>query len=238
MAITTGIGGKATGKLGSNVYAVSSGVQIVREYNPYVSNPATEAQVEQRAKMKLMSQLAAVMAPVIAIPKDGLRSARNQWISKNYPLSGYDDETATFDFLKAQLTNGNTPMPGLKVTRAGSNIFVTIADGAVTPQDVTRAVVVGYDITAADQPIYLGSGIIEYDADEDTWGSVNIFDAATEGTAVIFVYGIRDLSANASAKFADLGIASATAVASLVANRTLNSSDFAFTQTVGEKITW
>ena len=50
-----GIVGKGTGKLGASVFAISGGEQIVRQYNPVVSNPNTDAQVAQRAKLKLMS---------------------------------------------------------------------------------------------------------------------------------------------------------------------------------------
>ena len=79
-----GFVGKGTGKLGSSVFAVSGGEQIVRQYNPNVSNPNTDAQVAQRAKFKLMSQLAAVLAPGLAFKKDSLVSPRNKFIKKRY----------------------------------------------------------------------------------------------------------------------------------------------------------
>lgn len=85
-----GLLGKGTGKLGSSVFAISGGEQIVREYNPKVSNPNTSLQVEQRAKFKLMSQLAAAFAPFFGFTKKGLTSARNQFVAKNIGLVDYN----------------------------------------------------------------------------------------------------------------------------------------------------
>lgn len=85
-----GLLGKGTGKLGSSVFAISGGEQIVREYNPKVSNPNTQLQVEQRAKFKLMSQLAAAFAPFFGFTKKGLISARNAFVAKNIHLVEYD----------------------------------------------------------------------------------------------------------------------------------------------------
>ena len=85
-----GLLGKGTGKLGSSVFAISGGEQIVREYNPKVSNPNTALQIEQRAKFKLMSQLAAAFAPFFGFTKKGLTSARNAFVAKNIPLVEYN----------------------------------------------------------------------------------------------------------------------------------------------------
>lgn len=90
----TGILGKGSGKLGSSVFAISGGEQIVREYNPRVSNPKTDAQVEQRAKFKLLSQLAMVFADYNTFKKDGLVSRRNQFVSANMPAVTYSNGEA------------------------------------------------------------------------------------------------------------------------------------------------
>lgn len=105
-----GIFGKGSGKVGSSVFAISGGEQIVRQYNPQVSNPSTDAQVAQRAKLKLMSQLAADMSRGIAFAKMGLKSARNRFISKNFGLADYDGSKAAVDYTLLQLTDGSIPM--------------------------------------------------------------------------------------------------------------------------------
>lgn len=60
-----GLVGTGTGKMGASVFSVRYGEQIVRQYQGVVANPKTPAQIEQRAKLKLTSQVAAALAPVI-----------------------------------------------------------------------------------------------------------------------------------------------------------------------------
>lgn len=117
-----GLLGKGTGKLGSSVFAISGGEQIVREYNPKVSNPNTQLQIEQRAKFKLMSQLASLFAPVLGFSKQGLKSARNQFVKKNIKhaeISGTD--MATIDMLAIELTNSAVPATGMRVVYDAQN---------------------------------------------------------------------------------------------------------------------
>lgn len=104
-----GIFGKGSGKLGNAVFAVSGGEQLVKEYNPRVSNPNTPAQVEQRAKFKLLSQLATALAPALAYKKNGLVSARNQFVSKNIASAGYEEEKANVALSALDLTGGARP---------------------------------------------------------------------------------------------------------------------------------
>ena len=84
MGKVTSLYGKTMGKIGSIVFSTSGGYTIAREYNPHVSNPNTTAQVNQRARMKLMSQLSAALSPVIAMTKEGLVSKRNKFTKKNF----------------------------------------------------------------------------------------------------------------------------------------------------------
>ncbi len=51
MAKIYGMNGVATGRRGNDVFAVTNGTQIVRQYQPVVANPRTDAQLRQRAKM-------------------------------------------------------------------------------------------------------------------------------------------------------------------------------------------
>lgn len=108
-----GIFGTGSGKTGNAVFATSAGKQIVRTYQPKVTNPNTDAQVAQRAKFKLLSQLAAAMAPVIVIPKSGLVSARNRFVKKNIPLATYANDKASIELVDIQLTDSQTMLPSL-----------------------------------------------------------------------------------------------------------------------------
>lgn len=52
--------GQFSGKLGAVVYAVRGGEQIVRAYQPVVSNPKSTAQMLQRAKGNVVGRLSAI----------------------------------------------------------------------------------------------------------------------------------------------------------------------------------
>lgn len=115
-----GITGFGTGKLGNSVYSVRNGEQIVRQYNPVVANPQTDAQVQSRTILKLMSQLAAILAPVIAIPAEGLKSKRNLFISQNYNLAYYANGEAQIALDSVQLTKSSVAFPSVAVSRAAA----------------------------------------------------------------------------------------------------------------------
>lgn len=128
-----GFVGKGTGKLGSSVFAISGGEQIVREYNPNVSNPSTDAQVAQRAKLKLMSQIAASLSPALAFKKDGLVSARNQFVSKNIALCSFENDKADVDVTSISLTPRDTykcPLTVRNLQDGGHSVQVSIPAGA------------------------------------------------------------------------------------------------------------
>ena len=111
MAKQTSLFGKISGKLGAVVFSSSGGETISREYNPNVSNPNTARQVNQRARMKLMSQLSAVFAPVITMRKEGLVSARNRWVKANFAYSDAIDGQAQISYENIQLTSSSTALP-------------------------------------------------------------------------------------------------------------------------------
>lgn len=225
----TSITGTGTGKFGSMVFSVNSGQQIVRQYQPNVSNPNTEAQVDQRAKLKLMSQLAASLAPVIVIPKDGLSSARNQFIAKNFRHVSADSGVAQITIENVQLTNGNAGLPAIEATRsAESGISINLAeraDGAIS-----RVVYIMYTKTSENTLQYVQSVIAEAP------GTAGLFPATlvyTQGDLVLFAYGMKDLSAKATANYTDLNAASGEDIASLMMTRSIKYGDYQFTQTRG-----
>lgn len=80
----TSIVGSGSGRLGGSVFAVRHGEQIVRTLQKKVHNPKSEAQTEQRAKMKAAVQLSAIMSQALAAFKGfgGPNvSARNAFVS-------------------------------------------------------------------------------------------------------------------------------------------------------------
>lgn len=129
-----GFVGKGSGKLGASVWTIRNGVQVVREYTNKVSNPNTRPQVEQRAKFKLLSQLAAVVDKE-GMFFDGLGagvSMRNEFVKRNMGavevLTGAT--VATLKTGAVQLTSGSFvfPTPVFDTTTAMASVDLTDPD--------------------------------------------------------------------------------------------------------------
>lgn len=229
MGKVTSLYGKTTGKIGSIVFATSGGETIAREYNPNVANPNTQAQVNQRARLKLMSQLSAALAPVIAIPKKGLVSARNQFTKMNFDLSMANNGVAQITYENVQLTNGNLGLPTLEAVRAQeSGITINLADSA--SQSVDRVVYILYRKTAEQRLQFVSSVIAEGAGVNGNYPATLPY---TEGDIVLYAYGMRDTSESASAKYGNMQVANALDVARLTAYRSISSEDYQFTETRG-----
>lgn len=133
MAIMQGITGKLSGKMGSAVFRVRNGAQVVTQYNPIVKNPDTTSQQEARAKFKLLSQLGAIMESgfgTMAVTKRAGKSAptqRNAFMQLNYPLVAVDlssdiPERAKIEMDKVQLTSSSRPLG--QITGNGNVVLV------------------------------------------------------------------------------------------------------------------
>lgn len=220
---------KGKGKVGNLVISTVGGETIARDYNPNVSNPNTTAQVNQRAKMKLMSQVAAALSPVIAIPKDGLKSSRNLFVKENFKFASANSGVAEISYENIQLTKGTTGIPAVQVTRSTGNVLtLKLAASAAAAAD--KVVYVVYKKSDENQFQLLGSKVVE-EAGNDGLFSTSMSGAA--GELVIWAYGMQALSSAASAKYDNYSVASAVDVARLIANRSLSTSDYKFTQTRG-----
>lgn len=151
--------GKGTGKVGAFLLQVNSGVQILKEKPVKVANPQTDAQVEQRAKLKLMSQLAADMAQSIGFQKSGLVSARNQFISKNIEKCTFEDNEAKIQLADIDLTPGSVIMPYPVFGQAGA--FELVGGAPANVNAVLYAlyhVIDSYRLALADQKIVTEAG--------------------------------------------------------------------------------
>lgn len=224
-----GIGGVGTGKLGSMVYSVRNGQQIVRQYNPIVANPSTAAQVEARSKMKLMSQLAAIVAPVIAINAEGLKSKRNLFISRNYPLAGYEQNTAQIDMAGVQLTKSNTAFPDFEVDRSGGqSIAVHLSEDATNLFD---RVIYCAVISQSDGSLRLWDDVLVTEA-----GAGGLFPAVlpyTPNAIAIYGYGIRANNDDAKAAYANLKSGDAGKLAEILTSRNATLAAITISETKG-----
>lgn len=220
---------KGVGKIENIVVSQMGGVSIARAYQPNVKNPKTEKQVDQRARLKLASQIAAAMSPVIAIPKNGLVSARNAFIKKNMDLITAVQGTAEMMFAKIQLTNGSNPLPPLKASFSDNGYF-TFGLTSDPGDSITRMVYCLFKKNVDGRLEFFKSYVTENPTTQKDW----LFgEDGLDGEIVVYGYGIKDLSTSASVKYDSYNIATGADIAKLVSTRTMNASDYQFTKTNG-----
>lgn len=227
-----GIFGKGSGKVGESVWAVSGGVQIVRPYNPNVTNPQTPAQMQQRAKFKLMSQIAADLASVIAIPKDGLKSSRNQFVSKNIGLAEYKNDHAEVTVTGLQLTPGSAYLPSVVFQLQAGNYTVRMADTPSADVDGVCYILIGKD--ADKQLIVLDSALCTEAGENEDFEY--LFEAPGS-VEFILAYGVKSSAAGAGFNYENYSIEDASVLAKLVTARTIKNASGTLTKTVGVRVT-
>lgn len=244
MGKVTSLYGKTMGKIGSIVFSTSGGQTIAREYNPHVANPNTMAQINQRARMKLMSQLSASLSPVIAMRKEGLTSARNKFVQKNFGASYASEGVAQISYENVQLTSGNSALPQIKwETSTDTEIPSLLAYFSDEPSASISRVVWCLFRKSDEGKLELVTSIIT--SARGASGGTNFFQVAfpnipldedthvLEYDYVIYAYGMSDTSERATARYGNLNVQSATDIARLIATRTISFEDYQFTQTRG-----
>lgn len=225
----TGITGTGSGKLGSSVFSVTAGTQVVRQYQPVVTNPSTSAQVNVRARLKLISQLSAVMGDVIAIPRQGNVTSRNIFVKDNYGKTYAANGQATVDLAAISLTRGGMQIPAVIAERnEGTSISVALVSKA--DQIVSRVVYVMFYRNAAGELQLADSAVVEDAGDNGLFPYELPWN---EKDVVVYAYGIYDRSAKATAKFGTYSVTTGTQVASLIADRIIKENDYLLTKTRG-----
>lgn len=222
-----GLLGTGSGKLGTSVFTTVKGTQIVRQHQPVVTNPSTKLQVAQRSRFKLVSQLAASMADVIAIPRIGLTSSRNLFIKKNMPAVLGDVEGARVSYEKLQLTNGTAALPAIVAVRSNGKLDLELEGNS--SGIVNRVIYCIFKKSSDNQLALVHSAIVS----DDGYGGFLLEIPDIAGDLAIYAYGMKDTSASASATFGNYKVTNASDVATLVSNRSISSKDFIFTKTNG-----
>ena len=225
----TGLTGTGSGKLGSSVFSVSSGEQIVRQYQPVVTNPSTSAQVNVRARLKLISQLSAVMGDVIAIPRQGNITSRNLFVSDNYHATEAVNGVASVDLSAIGLTRGGIQIPYVNAVRVdNTSIDVELANKA--DQIVSRVVYVMFYRNRSGELQLANSAVVEIAGDNGTFPYS--FEYITQDV-VVYAYGIYDKNNKATAKFGNYAVSTGTQVASLISDRKVSDKDYLISKTQG-----
>ena len=224
MAKIYGINGVITGKLGAAVYAVRNGEQISRQYQPVVGNPQTAGQIAARAKLKLLSQLSACYAPIIAIKRKGSVTARNMFLKRNYEFAGYANNQAEITLADVQLTNSAVALAGFSVDRSGANMSIELSEDMGNSLD--RVVYVVVRKAGTQELVIAGSKVVEFAEGAGTFPTTM---PKVTGEIVVMAYGIRLNTAAARIAFGNLSVPTAQEVAKLLV--TLTNADTALTLT-------
>lgn len=230
MAKIYGLFGSMTGKLADTVMSVRNGEQIARKYQPVVYNPSTDKQIETRAKFKALSQLSAVLGPVIPIRRKGMVSARNIFTSKNFPSVTFASDTATVNLSAIQLTNSNIALSNVNATRDEQD-KTTINALLTAPGDFDAVMYMAVTKNAAGKLSVAGSVLSNVRETPGTGFFVGELHTNSHEEVFVYAYGIRYNNDHSRTVFGELTSASAADVATLIASSTLNESDVTLSET-------
>ena len=228
-----GFVGKGSGKLGASVWTVRKGVQVVREYTDKVSNPNTPAQVGQRAKFKLLTQLGAVVAGdgMFFRTNNSGESMRNAFMRANMPAVSLSPtgNVALLNVGAVVLTDGHTTAPNATFNRTTGTLSVDLSSGAMS--DIMG---IGYAVITLPEV----GRVIGYSARaEKAEGETAITATIVTGPSLmnktnVLVWGYRFADAAARARYEAIAAAETADVVSLEFNRMLREGLIEPTQTI------
>ena len=224
MAKIYGLFGSMTGKLADTVMSVRNGEQIARKYQPVVFNPSTPAQIAQRAKLKLMSQLSAIMAPAMGFRKKGSVSARNLFTKANIGAAIFSEKNADINLAAVKLTNGILSLPDITVTYANSTLSAELSSALGKFDRVLYFVFqkIGDELRFADS-----SNIERTDDNPTAPATFGLGD----GEYYVYAYAIRYNSDAARTMFGNITTPSALDVARIITSSSLLESDVTLSET-------
>lgn len=211
MALIQGITGGLSGKMGSAVFRQRHGKTVVTQYQPAVANPNSDGQVVQRAKFKLVSQLAAVLNDYAAIPRNGSVSGRNTFTKLNLPAveavsEGGKLQQVSLDVLSVKLTDSAKTAPTINTAgyvgpnrlQASGTLSVTVRRERVQRQTVTLVAVLIGD-SAPTRPEVIGStrALVDETGNYNTTIDTSI-SITSNSKIAIYAYGINEIASGTS----------------------------------------
>lgn len=220
-----------TGKLADTVMSVRNGEQLARKYQPVVFNPSTPAQVAQRAKMKLMSQLSAILGRYIVFPRVGSVSSRNAFTKANFRLTTFLNNKAGVALNNLQLTDSPVVFNYVGISRSAESIQAQVTD--ITADPLTRVVFV-FLVKDADETLHVIDTKVV--TEKDSLGYFTTTINPRNESVVVLAYGMWDRSDTARAIFGNIEAPSASQIASLTVTRGLSARDVEFTKTSGNTL--
>lgn len=208
-----GIFGKGSGKMGSAVFAINGGEQIVREHNPRISNPKTQAQIEQRAKFKLLAQIAADLAPALFFKRKGLINARNQFIAANMPLCTYDNEEANVPVYDLKLSPSSSVLPTVHADKRDNYYRCGLDDKPYTPLEGVFYIGIITESSVGGSSRLQVTGV-EYETDAGVYGQYS-HNCPWSDVNIVFALGVKKVDGSKKIIYGDYDAGDATGLAAL-----------------------
>lgn len=231
---------KAGKKAGIVTYRVGD-TMLAREYNPHPANPRTEKQVAHRAKIKLLSQIAAVFRPIIAIFPSSGKSSRAIFARLNYPKITASGTTAEIDFTSVSLTDSSRPITQVAkdIAFLPSGVRMLVGLPQEPTDDIKRVFYYLFGKQDNGKLVFL-----DYYLSEIRWSSRNPlffcwanapFEIDEKGKAtrdyVIYAIGMGDNSEEATEYWSQLDVPNLEFLGQIIAEELITHSDFFFTET-------
>lgn len=231
---------KAGKKAGLVTYYVGD-TMLAREYNPHPANPRTQKQVAHRAKIKLLSQIAAVFRPIIAIFPSSGKSSRAIFARLNYPKITASGTTAEIDFTSLSLTDSSRPITQVAkdIAFLPSGVRMLVGLPQEPTEDIKRVFYYLFGKQDNGKLVFL-----DYYLSEIRWSSRNPlffcwanapFEIDEQGKAtrdyVIYAIGMGDNSEEATEYWSQLDVPNLEFLGQIIAEELITHSDFFFTET-------
>lgn len=233
------------------VFRQRQGETIATQYQPAVTNPNTDAQQDSRVAFKLMSQLAAIMAPamgsfIIKVRKEGKGrpSQRNAFFAQNYGLVRTQDtengKRAIIAMEQLQLTSSFIAAGTMTISQAGDTITI---EGVASPGKKQKVALVGFSsLAGADRPAKI-IGVEEVTVKEDgSWElNVEMENVRAKGVTdeiTVLSYGLIPLSQRMKTKMENINTPNDEPFISAVElQKAVNDGEMSVTETIGANFT-
>lgn len=230
MAKIYGVSGALSGKLANSVMVIRGSDNIVREYKATIANPNTPGQISARARLKMMSQLAAVMAPVMMFRKRSSNvSMRNVFVKANYPMATYENNQASIDLSSVKLTEGVVSLPNVSLARTDGNLTLGLVP---TPNLNVSRVVYAVFARQGDGTVRLAGTAVATEAGASLTWPASVQAPVENG--VVLAYGLRDNTDAARVTYGNIDWVSVQPEVVLEVTRRLLESDVTVTETKGD----
>lgn len=227
-------------KAGVITYKVGDTI-LVREYTPKVHNPRTEKQVQQRAKIKLLAQITAILRFFIAIFPSSGKSARSIFQRLNYPLITAQNTIASLNYSQVLLSDSLRPLPQVEkdVVFIDTRFRKYIHFLNEPTEDILRVFYFLFTKTDNGKLSLVDYYLSERRTTPTARGFFNWagapFEIDENGKSlydyVVYAVGMGDNSEEATEYFLNLDVDYIEQVGRLISEKLISSTDYYFTET-------